>query len=56
MPYQNYINKDHNKSTCAAQQAGKFKENNKKKSEKKENKGLLKTLIIGPEIANRAPT
>jgi hypothetical protein len=31
MPYQNYINKDHNKSICAAQQAGKFKENNKKK-------------------------
>jgi hypothetical protein len=33
--YQNYINKDHNKSTCAAQQAGKFKENNKKKMKKR---------------------
>jgi hypothetical protein len=41
MPYQDYINKDHNKSICAAQQAGKFKETNKK-NEKKKNKGLLK--------------
>jgi hypothetical protein len=31
-------------------------ENNKKKSEKEKNKGLLKNLIIGSEIANRAPT
>jgi hypothetical protein len=40
---------------CAAQQAGKLKETNKKKSEKEKNKNLLKNLIIGPEIANRAP-
>jgi hypothetical protein len=33
MPYQIYINKDHNKSICAAQQARKFKENNTKKRE-----------------------
>ena len=31
-------------------------ENNKKKSEKEKNKGLLKNLIIGLSIANRAPT
>jgi hypothetical protein len=41
MPYQIYINKDHNKSICDAQQAGKFNENNKK-NEKEKNKGLLK--------------
>ena len=41
MPYQDYINKDHNKSICDAQQAGKFKETNKK-NEKEKNKGLLK--------------
>jgi hypothetical protein len=35
MPYQIYINKDHNKSICAAQQAGKSKENNKNKRMKK---------------------
>jgi hypothetical protein len=38
MPCEIYINKDHNKrikSTCAAQQAGKFKENNKKKMKKR---------------------
>jgi hypothetical protein len=27
-----------------------------KKNEKEENKGLLKNLIIGPEIANKVPT